>query len=523
MLDETNHQVIVLASADYRDAGIVGKNDRHTRGRVLGAAIGGNRHDLSGFILFIGIRCRCCLGGIVTCLREEVVDLAHNPGVVIVPFDDHGVIDGDLFGEDFLTWPDTAILRQNVLQVGACDDLAHASKGRQLVKPCQFCRCRGVETCHLAAQLNGVAGHVGDQGRCVRAGRRPRDRFHANHETFVVTAQQKLDIAEDLGHPAAVILQTGKCLLVLENPVIGLDRQLHLCQTQQKFRFGVNLGNLDRRVIDDRKRILLKQRVNDGNRTCLHRHGDGGIKIDHAFRHGGLQAYRSEQEVQRLRKRHVPHGKGDFRIFQHLFQQRRLRTDGAIFAANKDQIIRDLEVIVASAGQIASKDGKGGGANAADRVAKRVLDLDIKVTKRRQNVVLEIKTSGHQNAGTLKAALVGDGKLLGLAQITVGGIDNAVRFIRINRVITEQLCKCGQKILVLEAVRRVPDLDQFSPRQHLEAFRSFRFVNTLDRRDHTFFQHFLAGVHRQIRRKSLGGATAKEHGAGKADRARGTR
>ena len=119
-------------------------------------------------------------------------------------------------------------------------------------------------------------------------------------------------------------------------------------------------------------------------------------------------------------------------IFQHLFQRRRLRTDGAVFAANKDQIIRDLG-IVASAGQIASKDGKGGGAPLT--CCQAGLDLDIKVTKV-VRMRSEIKTLAPE-CRYAQGRAGWDGELLGLAQITVGGIDNAVRFIRINRVITE--------------------------------------------------------------------------------------
>ena len=264
---------------------------------------------------------------------------------------------------------------------------------------------------------------------------------------------------------------------------------------------------------------MLENRVDDGNGAGLDRHGDRCVQFDHALRHGGLKADGPEEEIQRFRKRHVAHGEGDFRVFKHLLQQCRLRTDGAIFAANKDQVIRNLEIIVTGSCQVTAKYRQGGATNAADRIAKSILDFGIKIAKRGQDHVFELQPSGNQNAGTLKAALVGDGKLLGFCQITGFGIGAFTRLVLIDRVIAEELCQGGQEILVLQAVWRVPDLDQLASRQHFEAFRRLGFVNALDRGNHALLQNLFTCIHRQIRWKPLRGAAAIKQGRGKADRA----
>ena len=406
MFDEPDDEVIVLACADHRDARVIGKNDRNRRCRVFGAAIAWRIG--AGAVGSVVIARRWRRIGIRAGLGEEVVDLANHTGCCVGAINDHGVVDGDLLGENFLTRPDAAVFGQNVFQVRPSDQVRHAGEGRQLVLTRQLGLGCAVEVGHLRAKVDGFFGHVRNQGGCVFARRCARDGIHADRETFVVTAEKKLDIAQDLDHALAVDAHSFEGLPVAQDAVIGFDRALDVVEAGVEFGLCIYLCDLDGGVIDDRQFLLFQQRVDDRNGTGLHGHRDSGVESQYVFRHGRLKADGSEQERQRFGHRHFANGEGDFRIVQHLLQKRCLGTDHAVFATDENQVIGKFEIAVAAAGEVASEDRKHGRAEAADCLAQAVLDVGIDIAQGGEDQVLELKTLGNEDLRARKRPLIDD-------------------------------------------------------------------------------------------------------------------
>ena len=116
MFDQTHNQIIILTRASYRHTSIIWKDDWHSRCRFFSTAIrrqGWPADIICGIAAAVG-------GGIIifkACLVKELLDLANSTSAGIAAINDDCVIDSDLFGENFMTWLDARIFRQDIFQV----------------------------------------------------------------------------------------------------------------------------------------------------------------------------------------------------------------------------------------------------------------------------------------------------------------------------------------------------------------------------------------------------------------------
>ena len=98
----------------------------------------------------------------------------------------------------------------------------------------------------------------------------------------------------------------------------------------------------------------------------------------------------------------------------------------------------------------------------------------------------------------LKRTLFGDGLALVITKLAVlrDGLGFGFGFVaRVLRIRAQKLREGRDEILVVQACRRVPNLNQAAPRELDELLEVLVFVHALDRGDDLFLQDVLASVH----------------------------
>ena len=281
MLDQSDDEVIIFTRADHCDPCVIGKDDRDWRCRICGSAIAWRIGARAvGSLVITGLRRGI---GIRASLCEKVVDLADHTGGCVGAVNDHGIIDGNLLGKNFLPWPDAAVFGQDVFQVRPSDQVRHAGEGSQFVLAGKFGLGCAVEAGHLRTKVDRTLGHVCDQRRCILSGRCARNGVHADCKAFVITAEKKLHITKDLNDTLAVDAHFFEGLSVTQDSVIGLNRAFDVGQAAVEFSLRIYLCDLDGGVIDNRQFLLLQQRVNNRNGTGLNGHRDRGVEFQYVF------------------------------------------------------------------------------------------------------------------------------------------------------------------------------------------------------------------------------------------------